>query len=411
MKAEELTIALPGKFFGWGGGIEFLRHVANGLLAKMKSHRLKIYLLLPVDNKIDSPLSALRMLKRSLKGTVNNRRFCLALPVPAFHESMLDFFIHTSDGVVETVFHENSDAGLRRCLRRIKADIVLPVNGSMGTESSARWIGYLPDFQHKYLPEYFDATECFNRDIRFATGLRDAESFIVNSKAVKEDICRFYPWVDADKIFNLPFAPHPLAEWLEPIDENIDAKYDLPDKYFLISNQCWIHKDHRTAFRALKRIAETYEVSLVCTGVMNDYRHPGYSEELKQFIRKNGLMNKVNLLGHIPKRDQIEIMKRSLAVIQPTLFEGGPGGGSVYDAVSLGVPVILSDLPVNKEVFADNIWFFNAGNDEDLAAKMIEIMETEIIRPSKELLLLRGRRNLSDLGDRLLEAIAYVKIF
>lgn len=409
MTQKILTVALLGRDFGWGGGVEFLRHIANGLFAKKNSHYLKIYLLLPIDNKIETAIDVLRVLKRSLKGTIEKKRPWIALPMPNYHDSMHDYFSQTHGGKVEIVYHEVSNLGLLRCMKRIRADVALPVNGSLGSRFPLPWIGYIYDFQHRYLPKYFDPIECFNRDINFATTLRDAKALIVHSKAVKADICGFYPWIDANKIFNLPFAPHPLADWFESGAEDVRSKYSLPRKYFLISNQFWIHKDHWTALRALKRIANIYDVGLVCTGAMYDYRHPGYQEELSHFISENRLTERVLRLGHIPKRDQIEIMKGSLAVLQPTLFEGGPGGGCTYDAVSLGVPAILSNIPVNQEIVDESVRFFDVGNDESLALRMIEILESKITHIAQEKLLRIGRENLSNLGDRLIEAIEYVR--
>jgi len=409
MTQKTLTVALLGRGFGWGGGVEFLRHVANGLFAKTDSHHLKIFLLLPIANKIETPIDVLHVLKRSMEGTIERKHPWLALPKADFHNSMLDYFSHTHGGQVEIVYHERSNSGLLRCMRRVKADVALPVNGTLGQRFPIPWVGYVSDFQHKYLPNNFDPIECFNRDIVFATTLRDSKAVIVNSKAVKDDIFRFYPWTDPNKIFNLPFAPHPLADWFDSGDSDVSAKYHLPSKYFLISNQFWIHKDHRTALRALKRVADGHDIGLVCTGAMDDYRHPGNLEDLKHFIRENRLAEKVWLLGHIPKRDQIEIMKNSLAVLQPTLFEGGPGGGCVYDAVCLGVPVIISNIIVNREVVAENVQFFDAGSDESLAAKMSEILTNKIARPSHEKLLRMGQDNLSILGKRLIDAIDYVR--
>lgn len=43
--------------------------------------------------------------------------------------------------------------------------------------------------------------------------------------------------------------------------------------------------------------------------------------------KKLGIESKIKILGHIPKLEQIELIKNCIAVIQPTLFEGGPGGG------------------------------------------------------------------------------------
>ncbi|HRW64700.1 MAG TPA: glycosyltransferase family 1 protein [Candidatus Competibacter sp.] len=405
-----LNIALPSRYFGWNGGIDFLRHIVNGLQANRENqYQLKVFLLLPIANKIESPTDALRILKRSLEGTIRKKRPWLALPKPDYNSSILDFFNYTYAGEVEIIYHESSNVGMLRCIKRINADIILPINGSLGNDFQIPWVGYIYDFQHRYFPNNFDPIECFNREIGFATILRDSKALIVNSEAVKKDICHFYPWIDPKNIFNLPFAPHPLAEWFEVLEDDLSTKYHLPRKYFLISNQFWIHKDHWTALRALNRIAKIDDIALICTGAMSDYRRPCYLEELKQYIHENGLSEKVRLLGHIPKREQIEIMKSAVAVIQPTLFEGGPGGGSVYDAISLGVPVILSDISVNKEVVAENVHFFSVGNDEELAAQMIAMIEAKITRPSQEKLLRMGQDNLSKLGDRLLEAIEYVR--
>jgi glycosyltransferase involved in cell wall biosynthesis len=111
------------------------------------------------------------------------------------------------------------------------------------------------------------------------------------------------------------------------------------------------------------------------------------------------------LLGHIPKRDQVEIMKNALAVVQPTLFEGGPGGGSVYDAACLGIPVILSDIAVNREVEADHLFFFEAGNCIDLAEKMMQLATLAPARSSRESLTSRGSERAERLGNALMAAI------
>lgn len=401
---ENLTIALLGRGFGWSGGVDFLRHVANGLLTKQQAYGLRNFLLLPIENKIESPVDVLRVAKRSAKGTIQRKRPWFARPRPVFHESMLDFFQHTRGGHVEIVYHESSNSGLLRCLRRIKADVVLPVNGSLGGGYPVPWVGYAPDFQHRYFPENFSSAECLGRDSHFDLVFKDSIAAIVNSKSVKDDVFRFYPHTKS-KIFNLPFSPNPLSEWFEKLPFDIHRRYGLPEKYFLISNQFWVHKDHLTAFRALALLGKFVDVGIVCTGTMSDYRKPNYMAKLKRFLSENDLTERVILLGHIPKREQIEIMKKAVAVVQPTLFEGGPGGGCVYDAVSLGVPVILSDIPVNMEVKADNLCFFRAGDSQVLAEKMLDVLKTEIHRPTKEDLLKIGQSNLEKLGDCLLEAI------
>lgn len=400
---KNLSIALLGCYFGWSGGADFLRHIANGLLAKQQAFDLKIHLLLPVDNQIDAAIDVLRVVKRSVERSIKFKRPWLARPTPCFHESILDFFSQTQAAGVEIVYYESSPSGLLRCLKKLAVDVALPVNGTLGRDYPVSWVGYAPDFQHKYLPENFSSQECFARDIHFAQIFRDATAAVVNSKSVADDIRTIFPYTTA-KIYTLPFSPNPVAEWLDELAFDVREKYSLPDHYFLISNQFWIHKDHLTAFRALR----TVEGDIVCTGTMADYRRPHYLAELEDFLADNELKERVTFLGHVPKRDQIEIMKKSLAVVQPTLFEGGPGGGCVCDAVSLGVPVIASAIPVNNEINAGDVRFFKAGDSEDLAERMREVINEDIIRPSKDQLLMMGKRNLERLGDCLLEAVKCV---
>ena len=390
-----MKIALLGKYFGWGGGADLLRWVAYGLLAKQQEHNLSLYLLLPMHR-----LDIIRVAKRSALATLKNKVPSLVMLKPDYYTPIVDVF-KTFEGRIEIVYYEKSQSSLLRCLKRIGIDVALPVNGTLGPDFPIPWIGYLPDFQHKYYPGNFTTEECFNRDINFATVLRDSKTIISASIAAKNDIQKFFPYVSAT-IYPLPFSPVASDDWFDPYDFDVTQKYDLPGSYFIISNQFWIHKDHMTAFKAL---LTAEKCTIVCTGELVDYNHPGHVDDLKSFIVRNGLESRVKLLGLIPKREQIEIMKKSLAVIQPTLFEGTPGGGCVYDAAALGVPAILSDITVNREVVMDNKFYFEVGNDKDLAEKMMSLSKREIMRSSKEVLLSRGQNQAVVVGDTLMAAI------
>jgi glycosyltransferase involved in cell wall biosynthesis len=386
--------------------MDFLRHIANGLLAVQQRYRLELVLLLPVDNRIETPVDALHVMSSSLRSLLRGARPWYARPRPAFNESLIDYFTQIDGGRIETVYYGNSPSGLLRALRRIGADVILPVNGTLGREYPVPWVSYLPDFQHRYLPQNFAANECADRDRVFSSILTDAVVAVVHSRAVKDDIGRFYP-NSTTRIYNLPFAPCPLAEWFEDLPADVISFYDLPQRYFIISNQFWVHKDHKTAFQALSRLDGGDKVGIVCTGPMQDYRKPGYVVELLRQVEQFGLSDRIRFLGLVPKRHQIEIMKNAIAVLQPTLFEGAAGGGSVYDAVSLGVPAIVSDIPVNLELGGE-VRYFRAGESIDLADQMREVMNDQPPRPCCEDLLRRGLQNLENLGDRVMAAVSCV---
>ena len=88
------------------------------------------------------------------------------------------------------------------------------------------------------------------------------------------------------------------------------------------------------------------------------------------YISELDLVDNTRMLDHIPRCDLVSLMRSSLAVIQPTTFEGGPGGGSVAMALSLGIPCIVSDIEVNKEIGQDKyIYYFEVNNVDDLLKK------------------------------------------
>jgi glycosyltransferase involved in cell wall biosynthesis len=140
---------------------------------------------------------------------------------------------------------------------------------------------------------------------------------------------------------------------------------------------------------------------------MEEPRKPEYIEYLHKLIEDLSLEKQIHLLGYVDKLVQLEIMKSCIAVIQPTLFEGGPGGGSVYDALGLGSPVILSDIPVNLEIPNDfsNIMYFKAGDSEELAEKMIQFGTAVFEPPKHEILWRISLNSRRTLAVRLMETI------
>lgn len=406
-----MKIVLLGKgFISWGGGIDCLKFYISALLSKSNIKKIQLYLLIPQESQFNVKVkNRLRPLKKMLVDIINGKRPHYVSENSIDKEGIIKSF-HCFEDKVDILFYSESRTGLVDTLKKIDADVVIPSIDSLGKEFPYPWVGYLYDFQHKYYSEFFTASDIENRNKAFSVMLNDAKAVIVNALDVKNDILKYYPATKA-QIYNLPFTPIPRKEWFSNTDNDITEKYSLQKKYFMISNQFWIHKSHSTAFEALAILhnkgIDNYDI--ICTGNTYDYRFPNYFNELKEKVAQLGLINKVRFLGYISKEDQIQIMRKSVGVLQPTLFEGGPGGGATYDAVALGIPVIVSDIPVNKEIVEENVFFFKTKSPEDMADKMLNLIRrhenNEFIKSNPELLIEKGNARLEILGDRLLEAI------
>jgi glycosyltransferase involved in cell wall biosynthesis len=271
---------------------------------------------------------------------------------------------------------------LDRLCMSMKVDCLMPLPSSLSSSIRTPAVGYIPDLQHLFFPDFFSNEEVKVRDKDFSLLAHNLSHIIVNSRHTAST-CRNAFGSSSASFISLPFAATPNSEWFDSECHRLE-KYDLPKSYFLVSNQFWIHKNHETLFKAFSLGVKSgwpSSIGLVCTGNTNDYRHPDHYQNLVSFVNESGIANQVKILGHIPKRDQIEIMKSSIALIQPTLFEGGPGGGSAYDAISLGLPVILSDIEVNREL--DSMGFDLSYFDPLDPFKLKAVMESFIYNSSK----------------------------
>ena len=402
----KLGIPLVG-FMDWGGGIDFLRIILKGLHAVREKYQLEIFVLIPEPvkkNKLD-------FIKLQIKKAINfisfSKRFETNYPVHQIESIQARLLKETQ---LEFLFYSQTPNALENLCSQNKIEVIIPSFFNLGKDFKTPWVGYIPDFQHKYYPEFFSKREFKIRDGIFSKYLDDTYSMIVNAQAVKQDIHKFYTHFKGE-VFALPFCP--LYNNQTPASHTDISHFKLPPKYFLISNQFWKHKDHATAFKALAKFIQdgNTDVFLVCTGSMSDYRFPDYINYLKALIEELGIKDQLFLLGYILKEEQKEIMKNAIAVIQPTLFEGGPGGGAVYEALAIGVPVLMSDIAVNKEIKSPIAHFFQTGNELDLAFKMKEMLSVSHLNPDS-FQEMQSKETLA-LGEQLMRAafsaISYVK--
>jgi glycosyltransferase involved in cell wall biosynthesis len=296
------------------------------------------------------------------------------------------------------------DEDLASASRELDLDVVFLAMRSPLIRPVCAVIGYVPDYQHRYLPHLFSAREIAHRDQVSARLIADSDAMIMNARTVAEDMRNFSEG-PLPSLHALPFSPTASTEWMEGRPDLLSS-YAISGPYFIICNQFWVHKDHLTAFRAIAEVADHHQnVTLVCTGSLLDYRNPTYFEKLQAEVVKLGLVSRIRFLGHVPKRDQIELLKHAVAVVQPTLFEGGPGGGSTYEAVALGQRVLLSDLPVNQEIDSGDVRFFPCGDHVALAKLMnLALDETCIVR-NPAALIARSNARLRRNGEAIWASI------
>lgn len=230
---------------------------------------------------------------------------------------------------------------------------------------TAAWI---PDFQHKRMPEFFSAPELAFRDKAHAHAARHADCMVLSSHDAVEDFRQFH---GAHRVRTevLHFHTLPNAAWFEADPAEVLRAHRLPERFFFCANQFWMHKNHETLFRAVGALGRRgIRVGLVCTGNLTDHRRPEHGPALRRLLADLGIEDRVFLLGVIPRAEQVQLYRQAVAVVQPSLFEGW--STVVEDCRALGKTILLSDIPVHREQNPRGARFFEPRSVELLADEM-----------------------------------------
>ena len=269
-------------------------------------------------------------------------------------------------------WESSSSSTVERFLQDNRIDVIFTTT-DYGPNCPIPVLAKIPDFQHVRLPQMFSDDEIARRDILYNNLGKHATRIVVASQDIRGDFEDFAPeW--KDKVRVVPFAASIEERLLSMDPAACSARYNLPEKFFFMPNQFWKHKNHMVVLDALAIASRKNDaMTVVFTGNMRDYRHPDYFSSLLQEICYKNVRKNVALLGFVPYDDVLQLMRRSMAVLQPSLFEGL--SITLAEAKSLGRPVVLSDIPVLRELGPPAAHFFDPHDSEALARLLVELYE------------------------------------
>jgi glycosyltransferase involved in cell wall biosynthesis len=264
---------------------------------------------------------------------------------------------------------------------KYKLDGLFPLNDfpfNLG-KNNFKAVAWYPDLQHKFYPQYFSRLKYFSREWRIKQIIKNASHIVLSSNDVYSHFQKFYNLNAHLNIHILRFTSI-IDGFSFPSFEQLRIKYDIKGDYFIVSNQFYQHKNHITVFKALKLLKdENINCKVLFTGTMEDKKNPKFIEGLKRMLIDLDIQQYVRFVGLINRVEQLCLMKNSLAVIQPSLFEGW--STVIEDAKALKCPVIASNLEVHKEQLANcnNGFLFEAQNASNLSDLMKTFINNEVI--------------------------------
>ena len=142
-----------------------------------------------------------------------------------------------------------------------------------------------------------------------------------------------------------------------------------PKEYFIFVGNVKPHKGIQLLIDAFLRQSSTSKLYIV--GEQNNFL-TGLSIDI-------GKYNNIKFTGKISDEELYQLMMNAKALVLPSEYEGF--GIPPLEALWLNTPVIISDIPVFKEIYSDfPVLFFKNKDVDDLAAKLTQVQPIEFDR-------------------------------
>lgn len=250
---------------------------------------------------------------------------------------------------------------------RIAVTYLRPCTGIAGAVPNVAWV---PDFQHLHLPDMFSQDDVEFRSRQILLAAQYSTQIVLSSHHAYQDFSALAPaYASKGRVLQFVASVDPGLYCGDPAQ--LSEQVGAPKKFFYLPNQFWRHKNHLVVVRALGLLKQMGQhVVVVCTGNMKDYRHPAYLAELQQAVRDLNVEDRFLTLGMVPADAVFALLRQSVAVINPSLFEGW--STTVEESKSIGKKILLSDIPVHIEQAPPGGIYFGRNDAEDLAQKMLE---------------------------------------
>ena len=200
----------------------------------------------------------------------------------------------------------------------------------------------------------------WQREILIPISIRNADKIVAISEFTKHDIEQFYP-KSRGKV-EIIYNPFNFRKY------EGDKNAELGCNYFLAISTNVDYKNQKTILKAFENYCKNGgDKSLVLIGRINEgseahQLYIGLSEDVK---------GKIIWRSNISNEELGALYRSASCFISASKFEGL--GMPVVEAMSFGLPVLLSDIPPHREVSLDKGEYFEPEDAEGLCAKMLNM--------------------------------------
>lgn len=206
--------------------------------------------------------------------------------------------------------------------------------------------------------------------------IKHADMIITVSKAVRNEIMRMFPNVATPIEVCYSGVYEGLTYSNGQISYSCPVIKELKDKkFFLFVGTIEKRKNIGFVIKAFLKFKESFSEA-------NDYKlvlagREGYGcDEFHRLADSSFYGKDVIFTGYITDEDRNGLYNHAAAFIFPTLYEGF--GIPQLECMKCHLPIILSDIPVNREISGEYGEYFSLSHEDELITEMEKIILNKI---------------------------------
>ncbi|MCK4592758.1 glycosyltransferase family 4 protein [Candidatus Parcubacteria bacterium] len=239
------------------------------------------------------------------------------------------------------------------------------------------------DLAFMIFPDHFTVKDRFLLKFHTKRAVQMADAIIAPSEATKKDIIKFYN-INENKIkvvyhgVNQNFSEDKKESDSEASESDSFLSLDSNNPYILFVGQIQPRKNLIRlieAFETIKsrRNEKSSSLKLIIAGGKGWMADKTYEK-----AKKSKFSEDIIFLGKVSGEDLVKLYQNALMFVLPSLYEGF--GLPVLEAMSYGVPCIVSDNSSLSEIVDDHALLVNAKSSDDIAQKINMFLNNDFLR-------------------------------
>ncbi len=345
-------MTLPGRG-AWTGGENYLRNMLTVIQQRLSDVLEPVVFLTPEENAVVGP---------SLSG--------LLTEPPEVSEQVATF---GRGAGLKAAIARGVDGPAAAAFIARRCDVVFEPALFYGWRFPLPVVAWMPDFQHRYMPEMFGWRGRTRREIGFRAQVASGRTAMLSSETARRDAEAFYRGARG-RTAVVRFAQAIDIAGIVAMRDELAARYEVPERFIFLPNQFWKHKNHLLVADALGEARRSGVLDRVppifMSGRQDDARNPGGYATFQRRLAGYDVGDRARHLGLIPYADVVGLVAAADALLNPSLFEGW--STTVEEAKALGTPLAVSDLAIHREQ-APGAHFFDPASVRSLLDTLLAI--------------------------------------